>query len=185
MRLLDRVLVNVGLSQPFRRFLRELLMLLVIVPGRATFLNLSRYSDYTAKTCRRWFRRQVDWAQLNVTAIRAVVPRDHESVLAFDPSVVPKSGTGTAGLGRFWNGRAGRAEPGLELNTLAWVDVTANTAYTISAEMTPPEPAAAVAGATTADPAMATAEALPAKPTPRARARARARVRHPRPRKQR
>jgi hypothetical protein len=167
MRLLDSVLVNLGLSQPFQRFLRELLMLLVIVPGRATFLNLSRYSDYAEKTFRRWFRRQVDWAQLNVTAIRAVVPRDHESVLAFDPSFVPKSGKGTAGLGRFWNGSAGRAEPGLELNTLAWVDVTANTAYTISAEMTPPEPAGAVVGAATADPALATAEAPPAKPTPK------------------
>ena len=52
----------------------------VIVPGRATFLNLSRYSDYAEKTFRRWFRRKVDWAQLNVTAIRAVVPCDHESV---------------------------------------------------------------------------------------------------------
>jgi hypothetical protein len=99
MRLLDSVLITMGLSQPFRRFLGELLMLLVIVPGRATFLNLSRYSDYAEKTFRRWLRRKVDWAQLNVTAIRAVVPGDHESVLAFDPSFVPKSGKRTAGLG--------------------------------------------------------------------------------------
>jgi hypothetical protein len=141
-----------GLSQPFRRFLGELLMLLVIVPGRATFLNLSRYSDYAEKTFRRWFRRKVDWAELNVTAIRAVVPGDHESVLAFDPGFIPKSGKATAGLGHFWNGCAGRAEPGLEMNALAWVDVTANTAYTLSAELTPPEPVAvAVAGATAAE----------------------------------
>jgi hypothetical protein len=56
----------------------------------------------------RWFRRQVDWAGLNVTAIRVVVPTDHESVLAFDPSYIPKSGKHTEGLGHFWNGyRAG------------------------------------------------------------------------------
>src|SRR5512143_620309 len=128
MRLLDSVLMNMGLSQPFRRFLGELLMLLVLVPGRATFLNLSRYSAYSEKTFRRWFRRHLDWTQLNVMAIRAVVPGDHEAVLAFDPSFVPKSGKGTAGLGRFWNGTAGRAEPGLEMKALAWVDVTANTA---------------------------------------------------------
>jgi hypothetical protein len=72
MRLLDRVLTTMGLSQPFRRFLGELLMLLVIVPRRATFLNLSRYSDYAEKTFRRWFRRKVDWIELNVTVIRAV-----------------------------------------------------------------------------------------------------------------
>ncbi len=60
MRLLDSVLVNLGLSQPFRRFLRELLMLRVIFPGGATFLNLNRYSDYAEKIFHRWFRRQVD-----------------------------------------------------------------------------------------------------------------------------
>lgn len=112
MRLLDSVLMTMGLSQPLRRFLGELLMLRVIIPGRATFLNLSRYRGYAEKTFRRWFRRKVDWAQFNVTAIRAVVPGDHESVLAFDPSFVAKSGKRTAGLGRFWNGCASRAEPG-------------------------------------------------------------------------
>jgi hypothetical protein len=45
MRLLDSVLITMGLSQPFRRFLGELLMLLVIVPGRATFLNLDDRKD--------------------------------------------------------------------------------------------------------------------------------------------
>jgi len=48
MRLLGSVLMKMGLSQPWRRFLEELLMLLVIVPGRATFLNLSRYSGYVS-----------------------------------------------------------------------------------------------------------------------------------------
>ena len=51
------------------------------------------------KTFSRWFRRQVDWAGLNVAAIRAVVPAEHEAVLAFDPSYVPKSGQHTAGPG--------------------------------------------------------------------------------------
>jgi len=173
MRLLDSVLITMGLSQPFRRFLGELLMLLVIVPGRATFLNLSRYSDYAEKTFRRWLRRKVDWAQLNVTAIRAVVPGDHESVLAFDPSFVPKSGKRTAGLGRFWNGCTGRAEPGLEINALAWLDVTANTAYILSAELTPPEPvAAAVTGASPVAPAPA--EAPPIKPQGKGKAEGKA-----------
>ena len=137
MPLLESVLLKMRLSQPCRQFLNELLLLLLLVPGRATFRNLSRYSAYVEKTCGRWFRRQVDWAGLNVAAIRAVVPADHESVLAVDPSYVPKSGQHTAELGYFWNGSAGRAERGLEVNALSWVDVTANTAYAISAEMTP------------------------------------------------
>ena len=74
MPLLERVLSNLKMSQPFRDFLSELLMLLLIIPGRATFRNLSRYRGYVEKTFSRWFRRKVDWAALNVAAIRAVVP---------------------------------------------------------------------------------------------------------------
>ncbi len=118
MPLLESVLLNMKWSQPFRFFLSELLVVLLIVPGRATFRNLSRYSDYVEKTFSRWFRRQVDWAGLNVAAIRAVVPADHESVLAFDPSYIPKSGEHTEGLGHFWNGSAGRAERGLEAHAV-------------------------------------------------------------------
>jgi hypothetical protein len=135
-----------------------LLLLLLIVPGRATFRNLSRYSGYVEKTFSRWFRRQVDWAGMNVAAIRAGVPAEHESVLAFDPSYVPKSGDHTEGLGHFWNGSAGRAERGLEVNALSWVDVTANTAYTISAEMTPPG-----SGAASSTDTPATADTVPTK----------------------
>ncbi len=124
MHLLDSVLARMKLGQPARRFLREVLMLLIIVPGRATFRNLSRYSDYGEKTFSRWFRRELDWASLNVAAIRTVVPAEHEAMLAFDPSFIPKSGKHTAGLGRFWNGGAGRVEAGLEVNVLSWVDVT-------------------------------------------------------------
>ena len=140
MRLFDSVVATLGLSQPFQRFVREVLMLLLVVPGRATFLNLSRYSRHDEKTFRRGFRREVHWAALNVAAIRAVVPAHHEQVLAFDPSFIPKSGKHTPGLGRFWNSCTGRAELGLEIHVLAWVDVTANTAYAIQAALTPPEP---------------------------------------------
>ncbi len=140
MRLFDSVVATLGLSQPFQRFVREVLMLLLVVPGRATFLNLSRYSRYDEKTFRRGFRREVHWAALNVAAIRAVAPAHHEHVLAFDPSFIPKSGKHTPGLGRFWNSCTGRAELGLEIHVLAWVDVTANTAYAIQAALTPPEP---------------------------------------------
>ena len=67
--------------------------MLLIVPGRATFRNLSRYSDDVEKTFSRWFRWQVDWAGLNVAAIRAAVPSAQESVdayLAHLNRVIPK-----------------------------------------------------------------------------------------------
>jgi putative transposase len=80
MPLLMSVLSNRKFSQPVRKFLNELVVLLLIVPGRATFRNLSRYSEYDEKTFSRWYRREVDWAGVNVAAIRTVVPATHESV---------------------------------------------------------------------------------------------------------
>ncbi len=48
MPLLNSVLSKMGVSQPFQHVLSELLLLLLIVPGRATFRNLSRYSTNTS-----------------------------------------------------------------------------------------------------------------------------------------
>lgn len=55
-----------------------------------------------------------------------------------DASFVPKSGKHTSGLDRFWNGSHRRAEQGLEISTLAWLDITDNCAYSLSVEQTPP-----------------------------------------------
>jgi hypothetical protein len=49
MPLLESVLLNLKWSQPLRSFLNELLLLVLIVPGRATFRNLSRYSGMWRK----------------------------------------------------------------------------------------------------------------------------------------
>lgn len=138
MRPLDSVLTGLkNISPGRRRFLCHLLGLLLMLPGRATFRNLSRYSLYHEKTFSRWFAKDFDWVSVNRAAIMQGVPAEHEHVLAFDPSFVPKSGKRTYGLDRFWNGTHSRAEKGLEIGVLAWVDVTANTAYALSVEQTP------------------------------------------------
>ena len=91
---------------------------------------------------------------------------------------VPKSGQHTEGLGHFWNGSAGRAERGLEVNALSWVDVTANTAYAISAEMTPPGAGTASSTKTPATPKTPTTpKTVPTKaPSRRKKAKAKAKA---------
>lgn len=144
MQLLESVLSGLkNISPAQRRFVGHLLELLLMLAGRATWRNLSRYSPYHEKTFSRWFAQDIDWVQVNQTAILQGVPAQHEQVLAFDPSFVPKSGKHTYGLARFWNGTHGRAEKGLEIGVLAWVDVTTNTAYALSVEQTPPASPAA------------------------------------------
>ena len=139
MRLLPSVLLTWGQAKkPQRQFVAHLLGLLLMFPGHATFRNLSRYSPYHERTLARWYERPFDWVSLNKAAITEVVPAEHEQALALDASFIPKSGNQTYGLDRFWNGSHSRAEKGLEISALAWLDITANCAYSLSVEQTPP-----------------------------------------------
>ncbi len=139
MRLLQSVRTRLNQTKkPQYKFVTHLLGLLLMLPGHATFRNLSRYSPYHERTCSRWYGRVFDWVSLHKSAITEVVPAEHEQALVMDASFVPKSGKHTYGLDRFWNGSHSRAERGLEISTLAWLDITDNCAYGLSVEQTPP-----------------------------------------------
>src|SRR5256884_800392 len=147
MRLLQNVLYSLKKTKkPQYKFVTHLLGLMLMLPGHATFRNMSRYSPYHERTFSRWYVRDLDWVSLNKGAITEVVPPEHEQALVMDASFVPKSGKHTHGLVAFWNGSHSRAEKGLEISTLAWLDITENCAYGLSVEQTPPS-------AETSDPA--------------------------------
>jgi len=137
--LLDSVLRHLkNTKKPQQKFVGHVLRVLLLLPGHATFRNLSRYSAYHERTFARWYERDFDWVSLNKAVITEVVPPEHAQALVIDASFVPKSGKKTYGLDRFWNGSHSRAEKGLELSTLAWLDITDNCAYCLSVEQTPP-----------------------------------------------
>jgi DDE superfamily endonuclease len=142
MRLLQSVLSCLKQTKkPQHKFVTHLLGLMLMLPGHATFRNMSRYSPYHERTFARWYGRNFDWVSLNQAAITEVVPPEHDQALVMDASFVPKSGKHTYGLDRFWNGSHSRAEKGLELSTLAWLDITDNCAYCLRVEQTPPSAA--------------------------------------------
>jgi DDE superfamily endonuclease len=152
MRLLQSILPRDNQTKkPQRKFLTHLFGLLLMLPGPMTFRNLSRYSPYHEKTFARWYARGFDFLALNKAAITAVVPPEHAQALVMDASFVPKSGKATYGLDRFWNGSHSRTEKGLEISALAWLDITDNCAYCLSAEQTPPADKATDAEATRID----------------------------------
>jgi DDE superfamily endonuclease len=129
MRLLHSVLSmmpNTNNSQ--RTFVAHLIGLLLMLPGHATFRNLSRYSAYHERTVSRQFAKPFDFVALNQAAIVAVVPAAHEQAMAIDASFLAKSGKQPYGLDRFWNSCHGRAERGVEVSVLAWIDITHNSA---------------------------------------------------------
>jgi DDE superfamily endonuclease len=126
----------VGRSQ--RKFLVLLFSTILALRGRVNFRNLSRYSDYSERTIARQFRRSFDWPDFHQRVMTTALHPQAEVISAQDASFIPKSGKQTFGLGHFFNGCAGRAERGLEISTLAVVDVTHRCAFTLAVAQTPP-----------------------------------------------
>src|SRR5436309_3672131 len=127
-----------GLGQPQRKFLATLFVTILVLRGRVNFRNLSRYCDYSERTIARQCREPFDWPDFHQRVLMTALDPRSELVSAHDASFIPKSGKQTFGLGHFFNGCTSRAERGLEISTLAVVDVTRRCAFTLAVAQTPP-----------------------------------------------
>ena len=129
-----------SVTKPQLKFMLTLLTALTYLPSRFNFRNLGRYIELHEKTFSRWFSRRFDFLAFNLLALQCVLQSTGERIISIDASFVPKSGSKSYGLDWFWNGKHGQAERGQELSLLALVDVTSNTAYTLSTCQTPTLP---------------------------------------------
>jgi hypothetical protein len=127
-----------AVRQPQRKFLAVLFATILALRGRVTGRNLSRYCDYSERTIARQFRTTVDWPDFHPRVMTAGLDLRAEFISAQDASFIPKSGKQTFGLGHFFNGCAHRGERGLEISTLAVVDVARRCAFTLAVAQTPP-----------------------------------------------
>jgi hypothetical protein len=127
-----------AVRQPQRKFLTVLFATILALRGRVTCRNLSRYCQYSERTIARQFRATFDWPDFHQRVMTAALDPRAELISAQDASFLPKSGKQTFGLGHFFNGCASRAERGLEISTLAVVDVTRRCAFTLAVAQTPP-----------------------------------------------
>ena len=125
-----------GLSKPRRKFVEFILSLLLALPGRASFRNMSRYGPYCEKTFSRQFAQAFDFLQFNRLLLAGKLEQA-EFMLAIDASFVSKSGKKTYGLDKFFSSTSGRAEKGLEISLVALVDTKAGNAYSLLARQTP------------------------------------------------
>src|SRR4029453_6941579 len=126
-----------GLGQPQRQFLETLFATILALRGRVNFRNLSRYCDYSERTIARQFQRPFDWPDFHQRVTKEVLKLNSEMISAQDASFIPKSGKQTFGLGHFFNGCTSRPERGLEIATLAVVDVTRLGACTLAVAQPP------------------------------------------------
>jgi hypothetical protein len=75
--------------------------------------------------------------EFNRLAIAPLIQNQETLVAALDCRFIQKSGKHSEGLGKFYHSQHGRAETGLEISTLALIDVDYNTAYHLSTRQTP------------------------------------------------
>jgi DDE superfamily endonuclease len=127
-----------AVRRPQRKFLAVLFATILALRGRVTGRNLSRYCDYSERTMARQFRAAFDWPDFHQRVMPAVLDPLSELISVQDTSFIPKSGKQTFGLGHFFNGCPNRAERGLEISTLAVVEVTRRCAFTLAVAQTPP-----------------------------------------------
>lgn len=124
------------LNKPQRLFMAALFSTLMCFQGKATFRNMSRYSDMCEKRFSRWYQRKFPYSEFNSKLLLHSFPEPLEHIAAIDASFMKKSGKKTDGLGWFYNGAQATAERGLEISLISAVNIKANTAYSIDARQT-------------------------------------------------
>lgn len=118
------------------KFMLEVLLLYLIIPGRINFLRLGRYGRYGEQRYRQQFGRKFDWLSFNSGLASSHI--GNRVAIAFDPSYISKSGKRTPYLGRFWSGCAKMAKKGLEISGIGIIDMDLHSCFHLEAVQTPP-----------------------------------------------
>lgn len=139
--ILSALLTLLGLPASQFRFFSTLMPLWQAIPGRINALNFSRYSGLHEQTFRRWMHRALPWTALHWGLLELLMQLGALGsgfVLCMDASFVPKAGTKTDGVGKFWNGSRSRSERGLELSCLAVMSWMGRHVFPVSVVQTQP-----------------------------------------------
>ena len=123
------------LNKKRREFMISMMILMLSLRGRYTFLNMERYGDYCEKSYRLHFERTFDFVTFNLKMSMAKLSGNN--ILAFDPSYLPKSGKGTPHIDKFWSGCLKKSIKGIEISGLAVIDLDNNTGIHLESIQTP------------------------------------------------
>jgi hypothetical protein len=118
-----------------KKFMTAIFILILSTRGRVNFTNMARVGTHSEKTLRLHFEEPFDFFTFNKLLIKETFSK--HVIIAGDCSFIPKSGKSTPNIDKFWNGCASKACRGLEISSLAAVDVEKNTAMPLECEQTP------------------------------------------------
>ena len=127
-----------GFFLPQKKFILHIFILYVSLKGRINFMTMGRYGSYYEKSYRLHFKSCFNFTQFNTTLMQETTSEKRHFVIGIDCSFIPKSGKKTKYLGKFWSGASSRALKGLEISSIAAIDMNRNAAYHITTNLTPP-----------------------------------------------
>jgi putative transposase len=110
---------------------------LLVINGRVTMLGLSRWTGKggSYRTLQRFYNTTIPWAVVFWQFFRQHLWHATDVyILAGDECVVPKAGTHTHGLDRFFSSLYGRPIPGLAFFCLALISVQERRAYPLQVQ---------------------------------------------------
>lgn len=137
--LISAIIAKIGkTTKPTQKFINHILILYMGLRGRYNFMNIARYGRYNEKTYRNQMEKPFDWVGFNTELI--LENCSHELIMAYDPSYLSKSGKKTPHVGKFWSGTAQAVKRGIEIGSLAVVDIPNGTAFSLEAVQTPSIP---------------------------------------------
>ena len=142
MKILEQALNKIKpIHKKQKDFIQILIPGLVGSAGKKTFRNIARYAEITEHTIARQMSKAFDFIQLNFELIKASMAENDEAIAAHDTSFVSKSGKFTFGMDWFFNGSAGKAEMGQEVDVIAVIKVgDKKEGFALSAQQTPANP---------------------------------------------
>ena len=139
--ILDPILAKLShMGKHQRTFLIELFSLLLARQGKATFENMARFSPLTELTFRRHFASFFVRSVGPVSTFNKACVDFSKGVYVglVDCSFIPKSGSETFGLDKFWSGCAAKALRSLEISVLACVNVNTKQCFALESTQTSP-----------------------------------------------
>ena len=130
------------LNKGFVKTLIEVLLLMIVIPGRRNFTQFAKYGSHGEQCYRQAFNRvkakSVNWLIFNIClAKRYFGDEGGLKAIAIDPSYISKSGKKTPHIGRFWSGCAGAVKHGLEIMGIGLIDFSKNKCIMLRAHQTP------------------------------------------------
>ena len=120
-----------------RNLVAQILLLHLVIPHKINYTQMEKYGTHTEKTYRQAHLEKINWLKFNLALMNRLYEAGQRIAIAIDPSYIPKSGKCTPWTGMFWSGCAKAAKWGLEILSVAAINIDLHESFSLVAEQSP------------------------------------------------